>query len=46
MLYNFNDLTEKEKNITTLLFSEILGGYSVNAILNTKLREENSICYA
>ena len=45
MLYNFNDLTEKEKNITTLLFSEILGGYSVNAILNTKLREENSICY-
>ncbi len=45
MLYNFKDLTEKEKNITILLFSEILGGYSVNAILNTKLREENSICY-
>ena len=28
-----------------LLFNEILGGYSVNAKLNAKLREENSICY-
>ena len=45
MLFNLNDLTKKEKNITMLLFSEILGGYSVNAKLNTKLREENSICY-
>ena len=45
MLFNLNDLTNKEKNITMLLFSEILGGYSVNAKLNTKLREENSICY-
>ncbi len=45
MLFNIDDLTKKEKNITMLLFSEILGGYSVNAKLNTKLREENSICY-
>ena len=45
MLFNLNDLTNKEKNITMLFFSEILGGYSVNAKLNTKLREENSICY-
>ena len=45
MLFNLNNLTKKEKNITMLLFSEILGGYSVNAKLNTKLREENSICY-
>lgn len=45
MLYNFNDLNEKEKNITSILFSEILGGYSVDALLNRKLREENSICY-
>ncbi len=45
MLFNLNNLTEKEKNISMLLFSEILGGYSVNAKLNTKLREENSICY-
>ena len=45
MLFNLKHLTEKEKNITMLLFNEILGGYSVNAILNRKLREENSICY-
>lgn len=45
MLFNFKNLTKKEKNITCLVFNEILGGYSVNAILNRKLREENSICY-
>jgi predicted Zn-dependent peptidase len=45
MLFNLDNLTDREKNITVLLFSEILGGYSVNAKLNSKLREENSICY-
>ena len=45
MIFNCNDLTDKEKNITMLLFNEILGGFSVNAKLNYKLREENSICY-
>ncbi len=45
MLFNLKNLSQKEKNITMLVFNEILGGYSVNAILNRKLREENSICY-
>ena len=46
MLYNFKDLTDHEKNISAILFDELLGGYSVNSILNTKIREEKSLCYS
>lgn len=46
MLYNFNDLTDSEKKLNAILFDELLGGYSVNSILNSKIREENSLCYS
>lgn len=45
MLYNINDITEKERNAAYPVFNYILGSGGLSSKLYKYLREENGLCY-
>ncbi len=46
MIYNLDNLTKDEKNITLQVYNYILGSGVLSSKLTKKLREENSLCYS
>lgn len=45
ILFNLDNLTELEKNISMLAFNYIFGNGGLNSKLYKSIREENSLCY-
>ncbi len=45
VIYNLDNFTQEEKNITMQVFNYILGSGGLSSKLYKKLREENSLCY-
>lgn len=45
IIFNLDNLTELEKNISMLAFNYIFGNGGINSKLYKSIREENSLCY-
>ena len=46
MLFNLDNLSEQEKNITMNVFNYLYGNGGLTSKLYKSIREENSLCYA